>query len=307
MSTVGLRRETTKSTRTVHGGAQSQELLDRYALWMRSCGWSPKTISQRLSRASRILERWPDPREVTTGDILDYLAASSELKPWTRTTYYNDTRPFFRWLTGVGVIPSDPMDSDMVRRPKPSQGVPKPLSRDEEARAVAAARGDNRAYLLLALRAGLRAHEIAKIRGEEVERDFIVLIGKGAKEASIPTHPDLWDLAQEYPRRGYWFPSPSKPGEHVLAATVGLAIGRLFRRPEVDIPTGSIHRCRHSYATNLLRTGADLRQVQQLMRHTNLNTTAIYTAVDEDDLRASVNRLGSREVRGSHLRLIASR
>lgn len=64
----------------------------------------------------------------------------------------------------------------------------------------------------------------------------------------------------------------------------------LFR--EVGIPTGSIYLARHSYATTLLRSGTNIRVVQRLLRHSDLSTTAIYTAVDEDEMRAAVNRLG---------------
>jgi integrase/recombinase XerD len=278
--------------------------LDGYAQWMQSSGWTARTVDQRLRRARKILERWPDPTGVTPGEIVEYLGWSEVLKPTSRATYYNDTKAFFRWMTGLGLISANPMDSDLVVKPRPSPGTPKPLSRDEEARALAFARGDVRAYLLLALRAGLRASEIAAFRGEQIAEDFIILVGKGAKEAGIPTHPDLWHLAQEYPRRGAWFPSPYVPGKTVRGSTVGIAISRLFRRQDVDIPTGSIHRCRHSYATNLLRSGANLRQVQELMRHASLNTTAVYTAVSEDELRTAINRLGDPATRGVHLRSV---
>lgn len=278
--------------------------LTMYERWMRSAGWTPRTVSQRLVRARKILERWPDPTGVTPSQIVEYLGLSEKLKPSSRATYHNDTKSFFRWMTGVGLIPSNPMDSDLVLKPRPSPGIPKPLSPDEEARAVAAARGDIRAYLLLALRAGLRASEIADFHGEQIAEDFIILTGKGAKEAAIPTHPDLWHLAQEYPRRGAWFPSPYDPDRAIRSGCVGIAIARLFRRLDVDIPTGSIHRCRHSYATNLLRSGANLRQVQVLMRHASLDTTAVYTAVSEQELRGAINRLGDPATRGQHLRSV---
>lgn len=279
-------------------------LLIRYEVWMRSAGFSPRTIHQRAGRARHILNSWPDPAQPSSGDVAEYLGERDDLAPWSRATYYNDTRAFFRWLTAAGLIDTDPMVSDLIRRPKASGGIPKPLSRDEEARAVAAARGDMRGYLLLALRAGLRASEIAAFRGEEINEDFIILIGKGSKEASIPTHPELWQLAQEYPRRGWWFPSAYVPGRPVRGSTVGQSIARLFRRTDVDIPAGSIHRCRHSFATNLLRSGANIREVQQLMRHADLNTTAVYTAVQGDELRTAVGRLGSAELRGNHLRMV---
>jgi Phage integrase family len=70
-----------------------------------------------------------------------------------------------------------------------------------------------------------------------------------------------------------------------------------------------VHRCRHVYATRLLRSGVNIRVVQQLMRHASLQTTAAYTAVDEDELRDAVNddvlqldpHFGGMNTHGSHL------
>ena len=267
------------------------DLVRRYEAWMRSTDWTPRTCRQRLTRAGLIEARWDDPTAVSGMDIAEYLAEYAELKPATRQTYYNDTRAFYRWLTAMGLVEVDPFTSDLIRRPKAALGVPKPLSAEEESRALQHSDGNLRAFILLALRAGLRASEIAALRGEEVAEDHIVLIGKGGKEAAIPTHPDLWALAQSFPRRGYWFPAETEP--HLSSDTISRAVGRHFRRPEVDIPHGSIHRCRHTYATNMLRNGANLRQVQTLMRHSSPATTAVYTAVDETELRGVIKTLGN--------------
>lgn len=273
------------------------EYLERYERWVRGHS-SENTTRQRVRMAARVLARWPDPGRATPEEITDWLGAMGQgrarpLKPWTRATYYSDTRAFFKWLAAAGLILTNPTAGDLFTDARPSAraGIPKPLSPAEEARALGAAHGNMEAWLLLALRAGLRAHEIAGFTGESIEQDHIVLIGKGHKEAAIPTHPELWTLAQRFPRRGWWFPSPAHEG-HVSADSVTILVGRHFRRPEVDIPSGSIHRARHTYATSLLRRGANMRQVQTLMRHSSPATTAIYTAVDEDELRNAINLLG---------------
>lgn len=273
-----------------------REYLAGYENYMRAADLSPRTIAQRLRMAGRILKLWPDPGVATPTDLVDWLgrAVSDSGKPltrWTRATYHGDVRAFFRWLADAELVVPNPMESRLLKRPKTRRGVPKPLTAAEESRALAAAHGRVRAYLLLALRAGLRASEIAAFRGEEIAEDFIVLVGKGDKEGAVPTHPELWALAQEYPRRGWWFPSPAHGG-HIAGNTVTIVVGRHFRSPDVDIPKGSIHRARHSFGTDLLRRGGDLREVQTLMRHSSPATTAIYTAVDEDRLRATINRLG---------------
>lgn len=265
------------------------EYLERYERWMNSAGRTERTITQRLRRASHILSRWPDPGAVTPSDVTEWLGQANHLSRWTRATYYSDTKAFFRWLFIVELIPLDPTDTELMERPRTRSGIPKPLSAIEEIRVLDSAHGNMRAFLLLALRAGLRASEIAAFRGENITDEAITLTGKGEKEAQIPTHPELWALAQQFPRRGWWFPSPQHAG-HIAGGSVTIMVGKHFRA--CDIPTGSIHRCRHSYATALLRRGANMRQVQTLMRHSSPATTAIYTAVDEDELRAAINLLG---------------
>lgn len=125
------------------------------------------------------------------------------------------------------------------------------------------------------------------MRGEDVTERSIYVRGKGDKAASVPTHPILWDLAQDYPRRGYWFP-PRRAGStklHVDSTTVTSTVTHHFAALGIE---GSCHRGRHTYATRLLRSGANLRVVQTLMRHESLTTTARYCAVDEDERMAAV-------------------
>ena len=276
------------------------EYARRYEAYMRGLNRSPRTINQRSRWAGRVLERWPDPGQASTTDIVEWLGGLEQLsdrehlKANTLATYFGDTRAFFRWLAVAGLIPENPLGSDDLDRPKRRQGQPKYLSGPEVARCLTEAPKYKHmeAYILLALRAGLRASEIGAFRGENIAEDNIILAGKGDKEAILPTHEALWRIAQQYPRRGWWFPSDAHGG-HVSGTSVTILVGRFFRRPEVDILKGSIHRVRHTYATTLLRDGADLRQVQELMRHSSSATTDIYTGVSRDDLRAAIDRLGA--------------
>jgi len=70
--------------------------------------------------------------------------------------------------------------------------------------------------------------------------------------------------------------------------TISTVTSRLFAANGIE---GSIHRCRHTYATALLRSGVNIRVVQELMRHSSLASTQRYTAVDEDERRDAINRL----------------
>ena len=76
----------------------------------------------------------------------------------------------------------------------------------------------------------------------------------------------------------------------VTPTAVSLAVSNLFARLGIE---GSLHRCRHTYGTRLLRSGANIRVVQTLMRHSNLTTTAKYTAVDESEQIEAIRRLAA--------------
>ena len=205
---------------------------------------------------------------------------------WSRATYYGHLHSYFTFAADVGFVQVDPMAR--IRHPKAGKSVPRPLTPAQVAVVMAAATNTNlHAWLTLALYAGLRAHEIAKIRGEDVDEDQLYVFGKGGQGAFVPTHPLVGALAQSRPRAGWWFPTRSSTG-HVRSTGVSTMTSRLFAANGIE---GSIHRCRHTYATQLLRAGVNIRVVQTLMRHQSLTSTQIYTAVDEDERRDAINRL----------------
>ena len=256
--------------------------LPDYETWLRSWGAAQSTIKVRLSVLSRALVESDGTSESLAAWLAQYDA------PWTKGTYYSHLTSFYGWLHETGRRSDNPTRG--LRRPRTGASRPRPLAEAEVAAVLSAAEGRVRAYVMLGLFAGLRAHEVAKIAGEDINAETIYVLGKGRQVALIPTHPALWELAQEFPRHGLWFPSPhpAKRGQPVTPTAVSLAVTKLFDRLGIE---GSLHRCRHTYGTRLLRSGANIRVVQTLMRHSNLATTAKYTAVDEAEQIAAIGRL----------------
>ena len=259
-------------------------VLDDYAEWMRSWGASERTIEARLTMARSRIRAW-GLGGFTAENVQAFLARPG-LKNWTRSTYHAHLTDICAWLAATGRLADNPMPD--VRKPRRPKGKPRPLSELEVARVLSVAEGRVRDWILLALLAGLRASEIAKIRGEDVTADGIYVHGKGDKAEVLPCHEALWNIAQQYPRQGYWF--PGNDDGHMRSQQVSLIVGRFFDALGIE---GSIHRVRHVYGTRLMRAGVNIRTVQKLMRHSNLDTTANYTAVDEDELRAAINLLGA--------------
>ena len=176
-----------------------------------------------------------------------------------------------------------------VRKSPAPRARPRPLSEDELMAALGSAEPRTRAFLMLGYLAGLRAHEIAKFHGRDISQDRIRVVGKGRVAATIPTHPLLWELARTFPREGFWFPpAQASTFAHVSSARVTYVVGRLFRSLGIE---GATHRARHTYGTTLLRGGANLRVVQELMRHSSLATTALYLGVSEEERSSAVGGL----------------
>lgn len=260
-----------------------EALIDEYSEWMRSWSASDRTITARQTLIRARLREW-GLAGFTAANVQAFLSNPDLKSKWSRSTYHNHLKSFGEWMVLTGRLAENPLlDVRATKRP-PSK--PRPLSEDEVARVLAAATGRTLDWIKLALLAGLRASEIAAIRGEDVDPDGIYVIGKGEVPVSLPCHPDLWEMAQRYPRRGPWF--PGRVDGHISGQQVSMAVGRLFRSLGIK---GSIHRCRHVYGTRLLRRGVHIRVVQKLMRHANLETTATYTAVDENEMRAAINLL----------------
>jgi integrase len=257
--------------------------VDAYEEWLRSWA-SERTTAARVRLARNRLAAWHGLDGFTRDNIQRYLGRPELRSPWSKSTYHAHFRDFCAWAVAAGLLEEDPMGA--VRRTKRPRSNPHPLSEVEAERVLSAASGDMRTWVLLALFAGLRAHEIAKIRGEDVTEHCIYVQGKGGVRAELPTHPEIWARAQDYPRYGYWF-SGSDDG-HLRAGTLSARVGMFFGGLNIE---GGVHRCRHLYCTRLLRTGVNIRTVQRLMRHASLETTAAYAAVDENEMRDAIGRL----------------
>lgn len=250
-----------------------------YETWLTRRNSSASTIRQRIKFMRWREEHWGT-LDVGAETVAAWLA---QHHGWTLCTYYTHLRSVYAWATATGIVAVDPTAG--IAPPRRPRSKPRPLSVSEARLVLDAADGDLRAHLMLGLFAGLRAHEIAKFSGEDITEDAIYVFGKGAQGATLPTHPALWALAQTYPRTGWWFPSERTPAGHIIAETVTGRVSRHFAALGV---VGSCHRNRHTYGTTLLRGGANLRVVQELMRHSKLETTAFYLGVDETEKRRAI-------------------
>jgi site-specific recombinase XerD len=119
----------------------------------------------------------------------------------------------------------------------------------------------------------------------DTESRTIVIRGKGDAEYVLPAHQAVLDIADRMPR-GYWF--PSQRARHIGGRTVS---ERIKLHMIVCRVPGTPHCLRHYFGTELVDRGADLRVVQELMRHSQLSTTAAYVATNDTRKRAAIDLL----------------
>lgn len=263
--------------------------LDTWAAKMRAEGLSDRTVSGRVSAVAlcaRTTGR--PPTGLREDDIVGWLA-TPRFSPGTRQKYYGAIHAWSVHLVRAGVRDDDP--TEYLRTPRVPRRQPRPVA-DEHLEAVLGSRMHRRTRVMIHLMAyqGLRRHEVAKLRGEDVDllAQTVTVVGKGGVRAVLPLHQVVADDALTMPRRGWWFPSYADPTRPVKAHSVGGVVARAIRRAGVEA-TG--HQLRHFFGTELLRAGVDVRIVQELMRHASLNTTALYTRVHADQQRAGLAKL----------------
>jgi site-specific recombinase XerD len=270
--------------------------VDEWAMYQRGVGFSERTISERVQGVRRVarVSGVSDPTVLQHDDLVRYLASVRSRS--SKATYFAQLQAWFRWLVRMDYRVDDPCAKIVAPR-APRRG-PRPIT-DEHFHALLASRMHRRTRMMILLAAyqGLRVHEIAKIRGEDVDLVSLQLrvIGKGDVDATLPLHEKVALFAVSFPRRGWWFPSYDDPARPLLANSVSGVVSRAMTRAGID---GGAHRLRHWYGTTLSQRGVNLRVVQQLMRHASLQTTQIYTLVDDAQMRSAIDDLAPRERRG---------
>lgn len=260
-------------------------MLDDWADYMRALGQSPTTIRlhvQTIQSLARMTDKPPE--QASRQDCVSFLARP--LAPWSRLTYWKALKAWARWLTEFGYRTDDLLQG--IPRPRTPESVARPLT-DEAVAQLLKARLSPRAgaYVRLALFEGLRVHEIARIRGEDLDlaAGWLIVVGKGGHTAPIPIHPEIIRLAERMPEFGWWFPSYANPGRPVSSKTVTVTIGAALQSIGCR---ASAHQLRDTCATRIQRQVKDIRVTQTLLRHRSIRSTMKYTAVADGDMQAAV-------------------
>jgi len=270
--------------------------------------YSPNTIRyylQTVADFARYFGKPPDqmgPDDLRTYQV--YLLKERKLSVGTVVARVAALRFFFvRTLKQHGYREDLPY-------PKNRRRLPTILSRQEVSRLIEAAGNlKQRALLMTLYGTGMRRTEVSllKVRDIDSQRMMIhVECGKGGDSRNIPLSPALLETLREYWRwkkpRTYLFPSSkSQRGtdQPISDKTVWYACCEAARHAGI-IKRVTPHLLRHSFATHLLEGGTDLRTIQILLGHGDLETTARYLHLSERHLRAVSNPLDTLKLSDVH-------
>ena len=240
---------------------------------------------------------------ITTVQLKDYLLwranggqSDQKLSPRTMSRVITALKAFFSYLQNERIRNDDP--TELLPKNKIPKRLPQTIDTDAVSRILDAIDTTSdigfrdRTMLELIYSCGLRVSECANLRVGRyysLERRLVVL-GKGSKERMIP----VGDVAASYLETYLNSVRPRLLGktrsqimfisQQQKPITREEIWYRLKKYAELAGVDSKVHTLRHSFATHLLQNGADLRSVQELLGHSDIRTTEIYTHVDTDDI-----------------------
>ena len=202
-------------------------------------------------------------------------------------------RGWFRWLSANEIIKNDP--STGVELPKLTKKLPKVMTVSEIEKILTNHLNDIESVILeLLYGAGLRVSELVNLDMNNIELSsrYVRCTGKGSKERIIPMGETAKNIIKEYlPERDLLIKKYNLSTKNLLIMPNGRKITRqdvytfIHAQGKLIHKNISPHTLRHSFATHLLENGADLRVVQELLGHSDVSTTQLYTHISKKRLK----------------------
>jgi len=284
-----------------------------YINYLQNDSKDPKTI-EAYTKSVREFQKWYaettgqefKPELITSLDIKDFmswLATNQKQSPRTINKKLGGLKNYFNYLVEEEVITVNPTVKVKSIKISALQQSPRWLTRHEQAKLLHCIeknknpqkRARDYAIAQLMLHAGLRVFEVAALDLDDIDlkRDILtVRKGKGGKMAMLPINRDLHKALAAYlevrdsESKALFI---SKKGNRITDRGIQYQFRKYF--DQIGLYDATVHSLRHSFCRNLLDQGNSLNFVGQLARHESLDTTKLYVAPSERDLRLAVEKL----------------
>jgi integrase/recombinase XerD len=294
------------------------ELTKHYLRYLKlERGYSPNTVEAYKHDLDWLLgylaQEGVDPLSVKLEDLEHFAAmlADHGISAKSQARILSGVRSFYRYLVLDGYLDVDP--TELLESPHLPQHLPEYLSTEEvdaleNSIDLTSNEGHrNRAIIEVFFSCGLRVSELTNLKLSDLflPQGFIRVNGKGGKQRLVPISEraihelELWfdDRRQMDIKPGeedYVF--LNRRGHHLTRTMILIMVKRQAEAAGIK-KTISPHTLRHSFATALLKGGADLRIIQELLGHADLGTTEIYTHMDDESLRQEILLHHPRNIR----------
>ncbi|MBR3978877.1 MAG: tyrosine recombinase XerC [Oscillospiraceae bacterium] len=246
---------------------------------------------------------------ITTSDIFDFLLylandrvvdadkpyAEKGVSPTTRARKLSALKSFYKYLTvRTKQLEENPVAD--LEYPKLRKSLPKYLTLEQSSKLLQAVSGQNQArdyaILMLFLNCGIRRSELVGLNMTDVYEDRIRVVGKGNKERIVYFGASCRKAIDAYlaernklvltDNRALF---GSRNGNRISVDAVHALVKKAFLKAGLDATQFSAHKLRHTAATMMLSGGVDVKTVQEVLGHENLNTTQIYTHIENTELK----------------------
>ena len=248
-------------------------------------------------------------REITSSDIFDFLsylandrnpapdapAQDLGISASSRARKLSSIKSFYKYLTvRTKQLQENPVAD--LEYPKLRKSLPKYLTMEESARLLRCVSGVNEkrdyAILMLFLNCGIRRSELVGLNISDVYEDRIRVVGKGNKERFVyfgtPCRKAIDAYMAERQEKVLTDNRAlfgSRNGNRISVTAVHRLVEKALKQAGLDSTQFSAHKLRHTAATMMLSGGVDVKTVQEVLGHENLNTTQIYTHIENTELK----------------------
>ena len=248
-------------------------------------------------------------RGITTSDVFDFLSYLANdrtpnpeaavpdfgITPTSRARKLSAIKSFYKYLTVRTKQLEDNPVADL-EYPKLRKSLPKYLTLEQSAALLQAVSGPNEkrdyAILMLFLNCGIRRSELVGLNLTDVYEDRIRVVGKGNKERFVYFGASCRKAIDAYlPERNKKTLSDNKAlfgsrdNNRISVTAVHRLVKKYLLAAGLDANNFSAHKLRHTAATMMLSGGVDVKTVQEVLGHENLNTTQIYTHIENTELK----------------------
>lgn len=264
------------------------DLIGDYERHLQRRRRSPKTIELYVRVLRRMDAELPDGLTTALADEIEDWIYASPRSDATCSLYTSIAQGFGKW----GSDPRRPAgrrlsrnEAGMLDGVRVRRGLPRPVSEAALADILARVTEPLLTRIELAAFAGLRCAEIAWLDREFVDEREIRVLGKGSKWRTVPTHPVIWRRVEAMPAGPV---AGNLDGSRPTAGQVSRDAARRLHKMGFGC---SMHQFRHRFATQAYEACKDIRVVQELLGHGDLNTTLRYVGVNHDRQAAAVRGL----------------